>query len=98
MDYFKKINSKKINTEDINNEKNIYNPKVNSYNIIFYMTLLFVFAAIFFLAYINLNKKINLFGIHGLPAEFEDWMIMILSIGSIIKIVYELSVIDTKYI
>lgn len=61
-----------------------------------YVALMIIFAAIFFLAYVSLNKQVNLFGIRGLPAEFEDWIIMILCVGSIIKIVYELSVIDKK--
>ncbi len=62
--------------------------------VIFYVILMIIFGLIFFLAYVSLNRKINLFGIRGLPAEFEDWMIMILCIGSIMKIVYELSTID----
>jgi divalent metal cation (Fe/Co/Zn/Cd) transporter len=55
-----------------------------------FIFLMFVFGAIFFLAFTSLQKKTNLFGIRGLPAEFEDWMIMILCIGSIAKIVWEI--------
>lgn len=51
--------------------------------------LMIIFAAIFFLAFISLQRKQSLFGI-GIPAEFEDWLIMILCIGSIAKIVWEL--------
>lgn len=61
--------------------------------IILYTVMLIIFAFIFFLAYASLNKKVNLFGIRGLPAEFEDWLIMILSIGSMIRIIYELSIL-----
>ena len=55
--------------------------------------LLVVFAAIFLLAYIGLQSKEALFGI-GIPAEFEDWLIMVLCVGSIIKIVWELYTIE----
>lgn len=64
--------------------------------VMLYVVMMIIFGAIFFLAYVGLQRKTNLFGIRGLPAEFEDWMIMILCIGSIIKIVYELSTIDRK--
>lgn len=64
--------------------------------VMLYVALMIIFAAIFFLAYVSLNKQVNLFGIRGLPAVFEDWIIMILCVGSIIKIVYELSVIDKE--
>lgn len=86
---------KKKDNEESNENKNNINTTDNVKNsrgsiLFFYITLLFVFAAIFFLAYINLNKKINLFGIMGMPAEFEDWMIMILSVGSMIKIIVDM--------
>jgi hypothetical protein len=58
--------------------------------------MIIVFALIFFLAIVSLHRNVNLFGIRGIPAEFEDWMIMVLCIGSIIKIVYELSIVDRK--
>lgn len=61
-----------------------------------YTILMIIFALIFFLAYFGLQRKESIFGIRGLPAEFEDWMIMILCVGSIIKIVFELSVVDRK--
>jgi len=62
--------------------------------VIFYMVLLIIFGLIFFLAYVSLHRNVNLFGIRGIPAEFEDWLIMILCIGSILKIIYELATID----
>ncbi|MEM4711339.1 MAG: hypothetical protein QXL18_05315 [Candidatus Woesearchaeota archaeon] len=87
--YFKKKDNEDKNTRNnINNVSNVKNSR--SGILFFYITLLFVFAAIFFLAYINLNKKINVFGIRGMPAEFEDWMIMILSVGSMIKIIVDM--------
>jgi hypothetical protein len=64
--------------------------------VMLYVIMMVIFGAIFFLAYVSLNRNVNLFGIRGIPAEFEDWLIMILCIGSIIKIIYELSVIDKK--
>jgi hypothetical protein len=51
--------------------------------------LLVIFAVIFFLAFIGLQIKQAFFNI-GLPYEFENWLIMILCIGSIAKIVWEL--------
>ncbi len=58
--------------------------------IILMIVLLIVFAIIFLLAFAGLQTKRALFGIEGLPVEFENWLIMILSLGSIIKIVWEL--------
>jgi len=58
-------------------------------NILLLIILLIVFAIIFFLAFVGLQKQEALFDI-GIPVMFENWMIMILSTGSIIKIVYEL--------
>jgi hypothetical protein len=60
--------------------------------IILLIMLLIVFAVIFLLAFFGLQKQQALFDI-GLPAEFENWMIMVLCLGSIIKIVYELATI-----
>ena len=54
-----------------------------------FMVLIIIFALIFFLAFISLQKNHALFGI-GMPAQFEDWTIMILCIGSIGKIVWEI--------
>jgi len=53
--------------------------------------LLIVFAVIFLLAFTGLQTKKTLFGIEGIPVEFENWLIMILSIGSMVKIIWELS-------
>ena len=58
-------------------------------NILLMIILLIVFAIIFFLAFMGLQKQEALFDI-GIPTLYENWMIMILSVGSIIKIVYEL--------
>ena len=52
--------------------------------------LLLVFAAIFFIAFIGLQNKQTVFGLQGLSFELENWLIMFLCLGSIIKIVYEL--------
>ena len=63
---------------------------MNNRVVILFVFLMLVFAAIFFLAFMSLQKNSNLFGIRGIPAEFEDWMIMVLCIGSIAKIVWEI--------
>ena len=68
----------------------------NRREVVLYVLMMTIFGAIFFLAYVSLYRQTNLFGIRGIPAEFEDWMIMILCVGSIIKIIYELSIIDRK--
>ncbi|HYD02879.1 MAG TPA: hypothetical protein VEC16_01125 [Alphaproteobacteria bacterium] len=52
--------------------------------------LMLVFAALFFIALGDLNQDVALFNI-GIPALFENWLIMILSIGSIVRIIYELT-------
>ena len=57
--------------------------------IVILIALMLVFAAIFMLAFAGLQRKQALLGI-GMPPEFENWVIMILSLGSIIRIVYEL--------
>lgn len=64
--------------------------------VMLYIIMMIIFGLIFFLAYVGLQRKTNIFGIRGIPAEFEDWMIMILCVASIIKIIYELSIIDRK--
>jgi hypothetical protein len=57
--------------------------------------ILIVFAAIFLLAFFGLQQKQAIFDI-GMPVEFENWVIMILCIASIIKIVWELYKIEVK--
>jgi hypothetical protein len=57
------------------------------------MFLLVVFAAIFAIAFFSLQKKQSTFGI-GIPVELEDWLIMILSLLSIAKIVWEIVKIE----
>lgn len=61
----------------------------------FLIALLIIFTIIFFLAFYGLQRKEAYFNI-GIPAEFEDWLIMILCIGSIIKIVWDLYVLKSK--
>jgi hypothetical protein len=54
------------------------------------MSLLIVFGLIFILAFVNLQKHKSLFGILGLPPDYENWIIIILSISSIIRIIFEM--------
>lgn len=54
------------------------------------IVMLIVFAIIFLVAFVGLQRKEAIVNITGLPVDFENWLIMILSIGSIIKVVYEL--------
>ena len=61
--------------------------------ILLFIVLLIVFAMIFIIAFIDLQNKQGLLGL-GIPIEFEDWLIMILCVGSIIKIVWELYIIE----
>lgn len=61
----------------------------NRRNTVLMIILLFVFAAIFFISFAGLKSEEALFGI-GIPAVFENWFIMFLSLGSIIRIVWEL--------
>ena len=56
--------------------------------ILIMMLLMILFSITFFIAIGDLNKDESLFNI-GIPALFENWMIIILSIGSIIKIIVE---------
>lgn len=58
-------------------------------NISLQIILLIVFALIFFIALMSLEHEQALFDI-GMPALYENWIIIFLSIGSIIKIVWEL--------
>jgi len=64
----------------------------NGYNrtIMLLITMLIIFAIIFLIAFVGLQRKESLLDIRGLPVEFENWIIMILSIGSIIKVIWEL--------
>jgi hypothetical protein len=59
-------------------------------NILILIGMLIVFAIIFFLAFAGLHKQEALFNI-GIPVIFENWLIMLLSLGSIIRIVWELN-------
>lgn len=51
--------------------------------------MILVFAVIFFVAYAGLKTEEALFDI-GIPATSENWLIMFLSLASIIKIVWTL--------
>jgi hypothetical protein len=59
------------------------------HNTVMLVGMLIMFAVIFFIAYAGLKSEETLFGI-GIPAVFENWLIMFLSSGSMIKIVWEL--------
>ncbi|HIH31521.1 TPA: hypothetical protein HA235_02330 [Candidatus Woesearchaeota archaeon] len=61
----------------------------NKRMIVVMVGLMIIFAIIFFLAFISLQRKESLFGI-GIPVEFENYLIMFLCIGSIARIVWEL--------
>jgi hypothetical protein len=61
----------------------------DKHNIVILIGMLIVFAAIFFISLVGLQRQETLFNI-GIPAMFENWLIMFLSIGSIIRIVWEL--------
>lgn len=63
--------------------------------VIILMALMVVFAGIFIVSFIGLQTKQAILGL-GMPAEFENWVIMILSLGSIVKIVWELYMIKLK--
>jgi len=56
-------------------------------NTFLFVGMILVFAAIFFIAYAGLKTEEALFDI-GIPATFENWLIMFLSLASIIKIVW----------
>jgi len=58
-------------------------------NVLILIIMLIVFAIIFFMALIGLQIQEAFFGI-GIPPMFENWLIMLLSLGSIIRIVWEL--------
>jgi len=61
----------------------------DKHNIILLVILLIVFSIIFFVSFIGLQTQEALFGI-GIPPLFENWLVMFLSIGSIVRIVWEL--------
>jgi hypothetical protein len=58
-------------------------------NILLLIIMLIVFAIIFFVSFIGLQSQETLFDI-GIPAMYENWIIMLLSLGSIARIVWEL--------
>jgi len=58
-------------------------------NILILIVMLIVFALIFFLSLVGLQSEETLFNI-GIPAMYENWLIMLLSLASIAKIVWEL--------
>jgi len=58
-------------------------------NVLLMIILLIIFAVIFFISFIGLQRQEAFFGI-GIPPMYENWLIMFLSIGSIIRIVWEL--------
>ncbi len=58
-------------------------------NILLLITMLIVFAIIFFISFAGLQKQEAFFNI-GIPPMFENWLIMFLSLGSILRIVLEL--------
>jgi uncharacterized RDD family membrane protein YckC len=57
----------------------------------FLISFLIVFLFIFVLALINLKRGIPLFGL-GLPNMLENWIILVLSILSLIKIFWNILV------
>jgi hypothetical protein len=58
-------------------------------NVLLMIIMLIVFAIIFFIAFLGLQKQEAFFGL-GITPLFENWLIMFLSLGSIIRIVWEL--------
>jgi hypothetical protein len=61
----------------------------DKHNILILIGMLIIFAVIFFLSFIGLQREEVLFNI-GIPAAFENWLIMFLSLGSMGRIVWEL--------
>ena len=57
--------------------------------IIILIGMMFVFTVIFILAFVGLQRRESFLDL-GMPVEFENWTIMLLSLASIIKIVWEL--------
>ncbi len=70
-------------------DKDNNSEKTNSKSIGLLVILLIVFAIIFFIALLGLQKQEAFFEI-GIPAMFENWLIIVLSVASMIKIVVEL--------
>ncbi|MFH1506581.1 MAG: hypothetical protein ABIE94_06380 [archaeon] len=60
------------------------------------MILLAVFLVVFLAVIIAMNRGSTVFSIPGFPPEVENWIVMILSIIAIIKIVWEIAVIEHK--
>jgi len=58
-------------------------------NVLLMVIMLVVFAIIFFISFAGLQSQEAFFSI-GIPPMFENWLIMFLSLGSIIRIVWEL--------
>ncbi|MGV8086427.1 MAG: hypothetical protein ACP5N1_02230 [Candidatus Woesearchaeota archaeon] len=73
-----------MNSSVENNSKNN-----NSRNITLLIILLIVFALIFFISFLGLQRQEAFFDI-GIPIMIENWLIMILSVASMIKVVWEL--------
>jgi len=61
----------------------------DKHNVLLLVLMLIVFAIIFFLALAGLEHGESLFNI-GIPVFFENWLIMFLSLGSIMRIVWEI--------
>jgi hypothetical protein len=59
------------------------------------LALLILFAIVFFVALANYSRGVPTINI-GLPANAEDLLIMLLAIGSIIKVVYEIFIIEER--
>jgi hypothetical protein len=58
-------------------------------NVLLLVIMLIVFSIIFFISFFGLQRQEVLFGL-GIPPMFENWLIMLLSLGSIARIVWEL--------
>ena len=63
--------------------------KKKTNNIYLLIGLMIVFSIIFFIALLNINSSTAFFNI-GIPPGFENFLIMILSAGSVFKIIYEI--------
>jgi hypothetical protein len=58
-------------------------------NVSILIIMLIIFSIIFFVSFVGMQKQEVLFGL-GIPPIFENWLIMFLSLGSIVRIVWEL--------
>jgi hypothetical protein len=67
----------------------------NKHNITILVVMLIVFAVIFFISFAGLQRQEALFNI-GIPPESENWLIMFLSLGSMVRIVWELYNMKTE--